>query len=112
SITQLRLDLFGNCKKLAHVTIPPAVTKIDRGVFYNCPSLKEITIPQNVVAIGEFAFFDCENLTDIYCMATVPPEIFSIHRNPERLTVHVPAQSVEAYKAAPHWNEMTIVALD
>ena len=111
-ITRLELDLLGNCEFLQKVDLPKSLTLIDRGVFFNCPALTEITIPENVESLGELLFWDSDNLTDIYNYAVVPQQISPFRRNVASLRVHVPIGSIEAYKAAPIWSEMTILPLD
>ena len=111
-ITRLELDLLGNCEFLESVDLPKSLTLIDRGVFFNCPALTQITIPENVESLGELLFWDSDNLRHIYNHAVTPQQITPFHRNVAQLTVHVPAESVEAYKAAPIWRDMTIVPLN
>lgn len=108
-VKAIELDAFGNCKRLRDVVLPTTLEKIERGVFWNCGSLKEITIPQNVKEIGCYVFFGCDSLTDIYNYAIEPQRVLPIHRNPQKVTLHVPAESVEAYRNADQWGEMRIV---
>ena len=111
-ITTIGLDAFGNCLKLKDVKLPSTLKEIDRGVFWNCISLKQITIPASVTTIGEFSFYHCNALTDIYNLAKVPQSIPPIHHNPSQITLHVPAESIEAYKNALYWNQMKIVPIN
>ena len=108
-VKAIELDAFGNCKRLREVVLPTTLEKIERGVFWNCGSLNEITIPQNVKEIGCYVFFGCDSLTDIYNYAIEPQRVLPIHRNPQKVTLHVPAESVEAYRDADQWGEMHIV---
>ena len=110
-VTHMGLDAFGNCDKLEEVKLPSTLKMIDRGVFWNCSSLKQISIPQNVANIGEFCFFGCNSLTDIYNLASIPQIIPPIHRNPSQITLHVPAESIEAYRNADYWKDMNIVPI-
>lgn len=103
------LDAFGNCENLKEITLPESLTCIERGVFWNCISLKQISIPQNVKEIGSYVFFGCDSLTDIYNYAIEPQQVLPIHRNPQKVTLHVPTESVEAYRDAEQWGEMRIV---
>ena len=73
--------------------------------------------------IGRDAFYGCDELTDVYCQAEklrnnkwsgeglyTYPYAFSF---PQAMTLHVPAASIEAYKAIEPWNDfMSIVALE
>lgn len=108
-VTSIELDAFGNCGLMVDIDLPSTLQKIERGVFWSCSSMKKISIPEHVSEIGIYAFFDCSALTDIYNHAVEPQIIQSIHRNPQQITLHVPAASVEKYQATEHWNEMRIV---
>ena len=110
-VTSIGLDAFGNCGKLKEVKLPSTLKEIDRGVFWGCNSLKQITIPASVTTIGEFLFYHCNDLTDIYNLAVVPQSIPPIHHNPKQITLHVPIESVEAYRNADYWKDMNIVAI-
>lgn len=110
-ITRLELDLLGNCEELESVVLPESLVTIDRGVFFNCTALTKITIPSGVASIGELALWNAINMTDIYNLSSTPQQITNIHHNPSQITLHVPAESVEAYKQAPVWKEMRIVPI-
>lgn len=93
-------------------TIPSDIVAIKNDAFYNSTSLKSITIPSSVQSIGDYAFLYCFNLQDIYCEPTTPPTlgemVFDNEDNgnitPIGCTIHVPTQSVEAYKTATNWD--------
>lgn len=110
-VTIIRLDAFGNCQKLKEVYLPSSLQTLERGVFYNCSSLKSITLPESVRKLGDYLFFDCINLRDIYNHSPEPQDCPPIHRNPEQITLHVPASSVDKYRSAHFWKRMQIVPL-
>ena len=91
------------------------VTNIDAYAFPYCEALISVTIPKSVTSIGSRAFHHCPNLTDVYYYAENVPEtgsyVFSYtHISPA--TLHVPAGSVEMYKATEPWSGFgNIVAL-
>lgn len=103
--------MLGNCEELESVVLPESLVTIDRGVFFNCTALTKITIPSGVASIGELALWNAINMTDIYNLSSTPQQITNIHHNPSQITLHVPAESVEAYKQAPVWKEMRIVPI-
>ncbi len=83
--------------------------------FENCSSLTSVTIGSGINMIEVSAFANCPELTDVYCYAINVPISYS---NPftnsyiEYATLHVPAESIDAYKAAEPWkNFKSIVAL-
>ena len=90
-------------------SIPNTVEIIDFYAFYYCHSLSSIDIPSNVTFIGFFSFIMCENLTEVTCHVQQPIDISvfgdNVFPNPNiaNCTLYVPANSVNAYKAAPIW---------
>ena len=92
--------------------MPSTVKYLERGVFYNCLGLQRIELPASLERADEYLFYGCECLKDIIIHATEPPRALALHRNPSQITLHVPAQSVEAYRNSPHWQEMNIVAIE
>lgn len=116
SVTSIGQSTFSFCSSLTEVTIPNSVTVIGLAAFSECSNLTEIIIPNGVTEIGDFAFYNCSSLKDLYCHAesvpTVGPETFN--NSPiSSATLHVPAASVETYKATARWSEFgTIVAID
>lgn len=108
----IRLDAFAHCSNIKEIKLPSTVKHLERGVFYNCLSLQRIELPASLERIDEYLFFGCECLSDIYIYAIVPPRALVMHRNPSQITLHVPAESVEAYRNAPFWQDMNIVAIE
>lgn len=106
SVTSIGEFAFNQCFELPSVTIPNSVTSIGQSAFSGCQSLTSIIIGSSVLSIGQKAFNSCEVLADVTCLAVSPPVIYDENCfYPAYLfaTLHVPAQSVELYKAAPYW---------
>ena len=139
SITSIGYSTFASCSGLTSITIPNSVTSIGNSVFRGCDGLTSITIPNSVTSIGDVAFANCSNLTSItigsgiesigngafgYCpeltdVTCYAENVPSTNNNAfkdsyiEYTTLHVPASSVNAYKAAEPWkNFKSIVATD
>ena len=70
--------------------------------------MKEITRPAGLTTIGEYAFFHCDSLKHIYNHSPEPQDIPRIV-NRKDITLHVPAASVEKYRNAQHWRDMTLI---
>ena len=92
---------------MTSVTIPNSVTSIGDEAFSDCSGLTSITIPNSVTWIGKGAFAYCEGLTFITCEASTPPDCGDdvFYEVDKSIPLYVPAESVEAYKAADQWKD-------
>ena len=102
SVTTIGDYAFYWCDSLTTVTIGDSVTSIGDEAFYECRSLTSVTIPDSVTSIGDEAFYFCTSLTSVYCEATTPPTLgrYVFAYGTSGRKIYVPAESVEAYKAA------------
>ena len=91
---------------LTSIEIPNSVTSIGGYAFSGCSSLTSITIPNSVTSIGSSVFYSCSRLTSVTVKATTPPTLGSnVFSNIyTSLVIYVPAESVDAYKAATNWS--------
>ena len=106
SVTSIGDCAFENCQELHSVEIPNSVTSIGGGAFASCYDLKSIEIPSSVAEIGGGTFFDCYSLTSVTVLATTPPTLGSgMLDDANNAKIYVPAESVEAYKAATNWSD-------
>ena len=110
-VTSMGSWAFSECSNLASVVIPEGVTSIGSWAFYNCSNLTSVTIPANVKSIGKLAF-GYSGLTELIVQAVVPPVVEYDYLSTfsgvdEPIPVYVPAESIEAYRAAEGWNEFT-----
>lgn len=129
SVVSIGEQSFQNCFKLTSITIPNSVTNIGFSSFNGCSGLTgNLDIPNSVTTIGEFAFADCRKLTSVtigngvtkigtdafyYCTgltsvtvnATTPPTLGeAAFQSTNNCPIYVPANSVDAYKAASGWS--------
>ena len=92
------------------------MTNIANSSFYSCSGLTSITIGNGISKIDNWAFALCQELTDFYCYAVNAPNTsINAFENSysEFITLHVPAESVNAYKAKDPWkNFKEIVSLE
>ena len=94
-------------RDITSIDIPSGTTTIGVGIFWNCTSLSSVTIPNSVTSIGKQAFNSCSSLTSITSLNTTPPTIANANafgNVPATCAIYVPAESVEAYKAANIWS--------
>lgn len=115
NVTFIGSGAFRDCIGLTSVTIPNGVTSITKNTFWGCSSIKEIVIPKSVTDIEKYAFRGCLNLLDFYCYAKIVPTTYdkAFHETPiESVTLHVPVNSVEAYRTTWPWSDFKeIVAI-
>lgn len=97
-------------------TIPNGVEWIGSGAFGHNQYISTLTIPSSLKQICNNVFAGCNNLKDIYCYAENVPITFSEAFKDFPIasaTLHVPAGSVEKYKATAPWSGFgNIVAIE
>lgn len=97
--------------KIVRFVAPSGLTTVaaansNRGVFEGSSYLLEVDLPSTLTSIGNRAFRDCTHLTTLTCRATTPPTFGSqaLYNNGALANIYVPADSVDAYKAASGWS--------
>ena len=106
SVTSIGDYAFSSCSGLTSVTIPNSVTSIGVETFQNCSSLTIVTIGSGIESIRSRTFALCPELTDVYCYAINAPNTYIDafkDSYTKFATLHVPAESVDTYKAADPW---------
>ena len=114
SITAFGDGAFVYCFDMKSINIPSGVTHIGSDAFWGC-GLTSISIPESVTSIGTYAFY-CTSLKNMYCYGKTAPktegEIF-YDVNLNRGTLHVPAESIDTYKAKEPWKSFgNIIAIE
>ena len=115
SVTSIGGSAFEGCKGLTSVTIGNGVELIRSYSFAGCSGLTSVTIGNGVERIWSYIFSGCSALKDVYCYAEKVPSTYNdAFRSSNYLyaTLHVPAGSIEKYKAQTPWSNCgKIVAL-
>lgn len=103
---------YPRAKSERSYSVPESVNTIGDMALYNCHNLESIIIGSGVASIGEGAFVECYSLNEMLVKATTPPTIdpFSFNRSGIE-TIYVPAESLDAYKAAEIWNEFELLPI-
>ena len=79
------------------------VDRIGISAFRNGSSLTSVTMPSTLTRIDELAFDGCSSLTSVTVNATTPPTLYAAAFGGS-YPIYVPAESVDAYKAANNWS--------
>lgn len=93
---------INGCDNLERVTLAEGLQAIEYNNFSFLPKLTEVTIP-STVALIDYSFSWCDNLRKVTFLGACPifshPD-FCFDVLPDDLTVYVPDDQVEAYRAA------------
>ena len=114
-VTSIGDGAFNYCGSLSSIDLPEGVTSIGDGAFENCSGLTAVTLPVGVTTIGNNAFGYCNALRSVTNLNPVPQRVmdFSPIESPvtfegvdvSRITLYVPAGSIESYRAACVWKD-------
>lgn len=100
---------FTNCTSLTSLVLDN-VQRLGNYTFDNCTSLTSVVIGDKITDIGKRCFRNCTSLNSITVNAVSPPIIaasfFGSFDNTNNCPIYVPAESVDAYKAANNWRSI------
>ena len=115
SITIIGDSAFAGLNTISEIVIPEGVTIIGENAFWDCTGLTKLVLPSTITEIKRGAFIfsapshaASTNSIVLIISATVPPtnaynsNSYSF-MNGKVTAIYVPAESVEAYKAANGW---------
>ena len=128
-VTAIPISCFANCEELETVILPSTLKEIGSSAFIRNYKLKHINFPEGLTTIGDWAFqshvletIDLPStLTSIgrdafrengsgnitFIVRAINPPTITMWNNTPNLpyaSYYVPAESIEAYKAADGWS--------
>lgn len=109
-------DVFESCKDvLKTVSFGEDVSSIEGSIFEGFSALTNIYLSSGVKTIEERAFANCDKLENVYCYGVKYPSVAANTFEGsyvDYVTLHVPAKSLNQYKAHAVWGKfMEIVPL-
>lgn len=113
NVKELKNNIFGNTK-IASIEIPEGVEKLNGSVVSGV--IEAVILPSTLkeMASGAFSPHGGYNIKKMVVNATTPPKTNSdqygnyspiFYSYGEDYEIRVPAESLEAYKTAPSWNQ-------
>ena len=105
-LTIIRDQCFSGCRSLTKVVLPDNVTTIGSYVFAGCTSLTSVVFGSGTTLIGGYIFNQVSSLQNVVCKATTPPTLSNNYTFSGNYPIYVPAESVDAYKAATYWSTL------
>lgn len=99
---------------VASYTIKQNTRKIADYAFRSCDNLKNLTIPSTITNVGKGIFNYCYPINTVICKATSVPTTrgyFFGHYDyySPKVTLYVPAESLEMYKSADDWKDFSLI---
>lgn len=108
-----RWGVFQGCTSLADVSLPQGVVSIGTMAFKDCTSLRNVSLPASLMILGDSyniehssVFANCPLLSSITINGSNPINIGETTFDSQtyiNATLHVPAQSLQAYQTADSW---------
>ncbi|MCM1033242.1 MAG: leucine-rich repeat domain-containing protein [Odoribacter sp.] len=112
TVRSIGRNAFSYCSNLKEITIPTGMTAIEAYTYEYCRSVSHLILPATLESIGSNAFGNCTGLAEIESHAMTPPVCMSsTFANLPECRVKVPAEALDAYRAADVWKDMDLEAL-
>ena len=94
---------------IEELTLPNGIKSIYYDTFENS-KINKLVLPSSINEINSTAFRNCANLSHVYLHAQTPPTIDGREvLFTDKVTIHVPANSLKDYKNDTTWNNYNIV---
>jgi len=116
-VTSLGDEVFKNCNGLnGSLTLSSTLTSIGVSTFWGCMFTGILNIPSAITHIDIYAFYVGGSFSTINCHNVTPPTGLDSHTfnntNKTTCTLHVPAGSLSAYRAASYWSDFVTIIED
>ena len=82
------------------ITVPEGIEIIGTSAFDTCSRLEVVNLPSTINLFRNQAFYACYAIKSLTVLTVTPPTIGAGQTLPPQGTIYVPAESVDAYKAA------------
>ena len=106
------LGAISGCENLKEIVIGDGVTNLSRGSLSDNTALETLVMGSGITSFTNRVCYGCESLITITIKAATPPNAGSSAFPPNLTTIYVPAESVDAYKAANVWNGYNIQPIE
>lgn len=105
-------NAYNGCTRLSSVVRSDYVKTIGVNAFKDT-AITDFYLPETLTSIGDRAFSGCSKLLQIFMLGKTPPTIGdAVFDGDNMLTaINVPAESVDAYKAADGWKEYASIIM-
>lgn len=107
TVVSIGINAFLNFTRLAEITLPDTITKIEYGVFKGCTGLERVALPDSLRTLAVSVFEGCTSLREII----IPEGVTQIPRNCfagcKNLTVTLP-DTVKTVHAEAFWDASDI----
>lgn len=93
--------------KMPNILTMEGVYSSGQGNFQQCKKLKKVDIGDSLQSMGDVEFNGCSLLETVIIRNSVVPVINTgvFDGTPSTISIYVPDESVEAYKAAENWSK-------
>lgn len=109
TVTVIKSSAFDCAEKLEELRINEGVEAITNSMCYGDKGLLKLYLPSTVKTIDVGAFDACSNLAEFHIRAVTPPVAetgaFGVMFPNYKMNLYVPVGSLDAYKAAPEWDD-------
>lgn len=106
-ISDLKINV-SDCPLLKRVVIPEGCTKLSAAISSGSDSIQHVEFPSTLTYIyGTTPFHANRSTFILVCKAVTPPQVDNFGYMFTNPTIYVPDESVNAYKSADKWSDLS-----